>query len=78
VTVVSTLHDLTQAGQYAGQLVLLHHGRVEAAGSATAVLTQDLIARVYAARVTVSADPDGRTIVTPMREPPASGSTRLP
>jgi iron complex transport system ATP-binding protein len=78
VTVVSTLHDLTQAGQYAGQLVLLHHGRVEAAGSATAVLTQDLIARVYAARVTVSADPDGHAVVTPVREPPASGSTRLP
>jgi iron complex transport system ATP-binding protein len=73
VTVVSTLHDLTQAGQYAGQLVLLHRGRVEAAGAATTVLTHDLIARVYAARVTVSTDPDGHTIVTPVREPPATG-----
>lgn len=72
VTVVSTLHDLTQAGQFAGELVLLHQGRIEAAGAASAVLTQDLIARVYAARVTVSTDPDGRTIVTPVREPPAS------
>jgi iron complex transport system ATP-binding protein len=78
VTVVSTLHDLTQAGQYAGELVLLHHGRVEAAGTATTVLTQDLIARIYAARVTVSNDPDGHTIVTPVREPPPAGPTRLP
>lgn len=77
VTVVSTLHDLTSAGQYAGELVLLHEGHIEAAGSATAVLTQDLIARVYAARVTVSTDPGGHTIVTPVREPPTR-STRLP
>jgi iron complex transport system ATP-binding protein len=72
VTVVSTLHDLTSAGQYAGELVLLHRGHIEATGSVTAVLTQDLIARVYAARVTVNTDPDGHTIVTPVREPPAT------
>ena len=72
VTVVSTLHDLTSAGQYADELALLHQGRIEATGSATAVLTQDLIARVYAARVTVSTDPDGHTVVTPVRELPAS------
>jgi ABC-type hemin transport system ATPase subunit len=28
--VLSTLHDLTTAGQYADQLVLLHKGRIEA------------------------------------------------
>jgi iron complex transport system ATP-binding protein len=71
VTVVSTLHDLTSAGQYAGELVLLHRGRIEAAGAAAAVLTEDLIARVYAARVTVSTDPAGHPIVTPVRKPPA-------
>jgi iron complex transport system ATP-binding protein len=71
VTVVSTLHDLTSAGQYAAQLVLLHQGRIESAGAAAAVLTEDLIARVYAARVTVSTDPGGHTIVTPLREPSA-------
>jgi iron complex transport system ATP-binding protein len=67
VTVLSTLHDLTQAGQYAGELVLLHAGRIEAAGAAAAVLTEDLIARVYAAHVTVGTDPDGRPVVTPVR-----------
>jgi iron complex transport system ATP-binding protein len=73
VTVVSTLHDLTQASQYAGHLVLLFDGRVEAAGPATAVLTEELIARVYAARVTVTTDPGGHPVVTPLREPPAPG-----
>ena len=72
VTVVSTLHDLTQASQYAGHLVLLFEGRVEAAGPPAAVLTEDLIARVYAARVTVSTDPAGHPVVTMLRRPPAS------
>ncbi|MBV9093545.1 MAG: ABC transporter ATP-binding protein [Streptosporangiaceae bacterium] len=67
VTVLSTLHDLTTAGQYAAGLVLLHHGRIEAAGSAAEVLTEDLIRRVYAAQVTVTAGPDGTAVVTPVR-----------
>jgi iron complex transport system ATP-binding protein len=71
VTVVSTLHDLTQAGQYAGHLVLLAGGRVEASGGPAAVLTEERITRVYAARVTVSLDPGGHPVVTPVREPPA-------
>jgi iron complex transport system ATP-binding protein len=74
VTVVSTLHDLTQASQYAGHLVLLNHGRVETAGRPAAVLTEDLIARVYAAHVTVSTDPGGHPVVTPVRDPPRAPS----
>ncbi len=67
LTVLSTLHDLTTAGQYADQLVLLHQGRIEATGTAAAVLTEERIARVYAAHVAVSTDA-GRTVVTPVRE----------
>ena len=70
VTVVSTLHDLTQASQYAGELVLLAQGRVEAAGDPAAVLTEELIARIYGARVTVGTDPGGHPVVTPVRERP--------
>jgi iron complex transport system ATP-binding protein len=76
VTVVSTLHDLTQAGQYAGHLVLLRDGRVETAGPPAAVLTEDLISRVYAARVTVSTDPGGHPVVTPVRERPSAGQQK--
>jgi iron complex transport system ATP-binding protein len=68
LTVLSTLHDLTTAGQYADQLVLMHEGRIEAAGDAASVLTQERIARVYAARVSVRVQPDGSTAVTPVRE----------
>src|SRR5215831_1767069 len=69
LTVLSTLHDLTAAGQYADELVLLHEGRVAASGPAAAVLTVGLIEAVYAARVSVTIDPDGRPAVTPRRPP---------
>ena len=67
LTVVSTLHDLTIAGQYADELVLLNAGRVAAAGSAAAVLTTELIAEVYGARVEVRKGHDGRPVVAPVR-----------
>jgi iron complex transport system ATP-binding protein len=67
LTVLSTLHDLTTAGQYADEVVLLDSGHVAAAGPASDVLTADLVARVYAARVTVTVGPDSRPIVTPRR-----------
>jgi iron complex transport system ATP-binding protein len=67
LTVLSTLHDLTAAGQYADHLVMLNEGRVVAAGAASSVLTADLIEKVYAARVTVTTGADGRPAVTPAR-----------
>jgi iron complex transport system ATP-binding protein len=73
LTVISTLHDLTVAGQYADALVLLDGGRVVASGSPQAVLTQSLIESVYAARVTVIADGDGHPLVAPRRDGPGPG-----
>ncbi len=67
LTVVSTLHDLTIAGQYAETLVLLADGRVTASGPAEAVLTAELISRVYAASVEVRRGQDGRPVVAPFR-----------
>jgi iron complex transport system ATP-binding protein len=70
LTVVSTLHDLTVAGQYAETLVLLDRGEVVASGPPAAVLTAPLIESVYAARVNVSTGRDGRPVVAPVRRPP--------
>ncbi|HSZ40556.1 MAG TPA: ABC transporter ATP-binding protein [Trebonia sp.] len=67
LTVLSALHDLTLAGQYADRLVLLDGGRVAATGTAAEVLTAGLIARVYGARVTVTVGPDGTPVVVPVR-----------
>ncbi len=44
LTVVSAIHDLTLAGQFADRLLLLADGRVAAAGSPAAVLRDDLLA----------------------------------
>jgi iron complex transport system ATP-binding protein len=69
LTVVSTLHDLTVAGQYADTLVLLDGGRVVAAGAPETVLTAPLIESVYAARVRVITGSDGHPVVAPVRGP---------
>jgi iron complex transport system ATP-binding protein len=67
LTVLSTLHDLTAAGQYADELVLLSEGRVVASGPPSAVLTAELISAVYAAEVTVALGQDGRPLVAAVR-----------
>lgn len=73
LTVVSALHDLTLAGQYADRLVLLEGGKVAAAGPAADVLTADMIARVYGARVAVTVGPDGTPVVVPVRGDRSAG-----
>jgi cobalamin transport system ATP-binding protein len=53
LTVLSAMHDLTLAGQYAGRVVLLAHGRVVAQGQASEVLTVETIAEHYGAVVRI-------------------------
>jgi iron complex transport system ATP-binding protein len=67
LTVVSAMHDLTLAGQFADHLVLLDGGRVAAAGPARAVLTEPVISRHYHASVRVLEDPGGGIVVVPVR-----------
>ena len=69
LTVVSTLHDLTTAGQFAERLVLLVKGAVVAEGEVEAVLTEELISRHYDASVRVVHDPHGGVVVVPVRQP---------
>jgi iron complex transport system ATP-binding protein len=70
LTVVSALHDLTLAGQFADQLVLLDGGRVAAAGPAREVLTERVIGRHYHASVRVLEDPGAGIVVVPVRSAP--------
>jgi iron complex transport system ATP-binding protein len=64
LTVVTTIHDLTLAGQYADRLILLSDGTVAADGPPSAVLTADAIAEHFDARVRVTPGPDGRPILS--------------
>ena len=63
LTVLTTMHDLSIAGEYADRMVLLAGGRVVAAGTAAEVLTEELLARHYRARVKVIAGDRGPLIV---------------
>ncbi len=67
LTVVSAMHDLTLAGQFADELVLLDAGRVAAAGPARSVLTERVIRQHYHASVRVLEDPAGELVVVPVR-----------
>jgi iron complex transport system ATP-binding protein len=67
LTVLSAMHDLTVAGQYADRLVLLDGGREVASGVPAEVLTEALIARHYGASVLVVSDPEAGIAVVPLR-----------
>jgi iron complex transport system ATP-binding protein len=67
LSVVSTMHDLTLAGQYADRLVLLDGGRVVVEGAAGEVLTEENLSRYYGAKVRIIHD-GGQPVVLPFRE----------
>lgn len=75
LTVVSAMHDLTLAGQFAERLVLLAEGRIAAAGPPRKVLDAPLLAKHFGADVHVLSTPDGQLAVVPGRPrtgPPGS------
>ncbi len=66
LTVLSTMHDLTLAGQYADRLVLLDRGAIVAEGVPRDVLSPAILASHYGANVRVVHD-DGEVFVLPQR-----------
>jgi iron complex transport system ATP-binding protein len=66
-TVVSTLHDLTFAAQYAETVLLLDSGQVVANGVPADVLTPETLARHYGATADVLTTPHGEVVVAPVR-----------
>ncbi|MFI9561330.1 ABC transporter ATP-binding protein [Nonomuraea endophytica] len=70
LTVVSTLHDLTVAGQYADTLLLLAEGRAAAHGKPVQVLTGALVGKHFDAHVKIEPGPDGRPVVHLIRGGP--------
>jgi iron complex transport system ATP-binding protein len=67
ITIISAMHDLTLAGQFADRLVMLSAGKIVAEGSASTVLTVETIARYYHATVKVIALDGGEVAVVPAR-----------
>ena len=56
--VLATLHDLNLAAAFADRLVLLHQGRIAAAGTPKEVLTEAVLRPVFGPEVAVRAHPD--------------------
>ena len=71
-TVVSTLHDLTFAAQYADSVLLLSGGQVAASGPPSTVLTPAALAEHYGATAAILSGDGGEIVVAPTRP----GATR--
>jgi cobalamin transport system ATP-binding protein len=76
LTVVSAMHDLTLAGQFADRVVLLAGGRSISAGPPHEVLTAQSINQHYNASVRVLDDGERRVVVPTRREASDPGETR--
>lgn len=72
LTVLSAIHDLTMAAQYAESLVLLEGGRVVATGTAPEVLTVERLSTHFRVNAEVILDSQGGLVVIPTRR--GSGS----
>ncbi len=67
-SVVAALHDLNQAAEFCDKLVLLSHGKVEAAGTVDEVLRAETLSRVYRAHVQVGKNAlTGKPMLTVIR-----------
>ncbi|MEV0587941.1 ABC transporter ATP-binding protein [Nonomuraea sp. NPDC050310] len=70
LTVLTTLHDLSLAAQYADSLLLVADGRAAATGRPAQVLTEALVSRHFGAHVKIEPGPDGRPVVHLVRGGP--------
>jgi iron complex transport system ATP-binding protein len=80
LTVLSVVHDLTLAGQFADRLLLLDGGRVAAAGTPASVLREEVLAGHFGPGLHVLRTAGGDLVVTARRTGggPASPAVRPP
>ena len=75
VAVGVVLHDLNQAAAVADEVVLLHDGRVRAAGTPGEVFTEQALTGTYGIRIEVTTDPLSGLVTT---RPVGRHLTRVP
>lgn len=78
LTVLSVLHDLTLASQFADSLALLVGGRMVAAGTPAEVCRPEVLRSAFGAPVGVLVDDEGRLLVVPQRAVRVSDAPRVP
>ena len=74
LTVVSVLHDLTLAGQFADRLLLLGGGTVIALGTPTEVLDEAVLEKAFGSPVRIIRTDDGELVVAPRRTGTGGGT----
>ena len=68
IAVLLVSHQLNLVARFAGQIILLHHGTVAAAGTPSDVMRGDILERVYEWPVVVTRDPAvGAPSLVPLR-----------
>ena len=77
LTVVTTVHDLSVAGQFADRVAVLSGGRLVADGAPADVLTPEIIGAHWGVDATCDVDDDGTVVVTVRRrrERPSRSTT---
>jgi iron complex transport system ATP-binding protein len=75
LTILSAMHDLTLAGQFADRLVLLSAGRVVASGRPEEVLQEALLTEHFGLHVQVLRTDDGELVVAPRRRDRGGSAT---
>jgi cobalamin transport system ATP-binding protein len=76
LTVLSAMHDLTLAAQFADRLILMSDGRVIASGEPEHVLDERVLSECFGGRVRVIVDDDGGLLVVPQRSSARSKPAR--
>ncbi|HWD96890.1 MAG TPA: ABC transporter ATP-binding protein [Acidimicrobiales bacterium] len=76
LTVISAMHDLTLAAQFADELALLANGAIVATGSAEEVLQESSLDFHFGTRVRILRTDDGELIVVPRRTHPKGPHAR--
>lgn len=67
LTTLVILHDLNIAARFADRVLVMRAGRAICCGRPEAVIDAAMVASVFGVEATLSADLDGRLIVTPLR-----------
>lgn len=67
ITAIMALHDLNLAATYSDRIIMMHRGRIVAAGAPESVITEENIASVYRVEAAVR-NVSGRPVITPLRQ----------
>jgi iron complex transport system ATP-binding protein len=67
LTTLVILHDLNIAARFADAVMVMRQGRLVCCGKPEAVIDAAMVASVFGVEASLSIDPQGRLIVTPLR-----------